>query len=213
MVRGRVLAALAAVYVVWGSTYLAIKHMVTGFPPQLGTGIRFLVAGAVLYILTARHCRRLSRRQWRAAFEVGILLIVGGVGAVTIAESYGVGSGVAATAAAAIPLWTVVLGAACGKRPGSTECWGIGAGLGGVGLLSLGGDFSANPLGLVLLLLAPISWAIGSVRRGGLDLPAGLRGVAAEMLAGGAVLLVVGAASGDRFTSVPRLGAWLAWRT
>jgi len=209
MVRGRVLAALAAVYVVWGSTYLAIKHMVTGFPPQLGTGIRFLVAGAVLYVLTARHSRRLSRRQWRSAFEVGILLIVGGVGAVTIAESYGVGSGVAATAAAAIPLWTVVLGAAYGKRPGSTEWWGIGAGLGGVGLLSLGGDFSANPLGLVLLLVAPISWAIGSVRRGGLDLPAGLRGVAAEMLAGGAVLLVVGAARGERFTSVPRLGAWL----
>ena len=209
MGRYRTGAALAAVYVIWGSTYLAIKYMVTGFPPLLGTGIRFLIAGGVLYAFTARGSVRLNRRQWRAAIELGVLLVVGGVGLVAVAESTGIGSGLAATAAAAIPLWTAVIGGVFGQWPERREWRGLVVGMAGIGLLSFEGDFSSNVLGAVILFAAPISWAVGSMRRSRVDLPAGPRGVAAEMLAGGVLLLLLGVALGERVTVAPPLAAWL----
>ncbi len=209
MGRYRTVAALTAVYLIWGSTYLAIKYMVTGFPPLLGSAIRFLIAGGVLYAFTARRSARLNRRQWRAAVELGALLVVGGVGLVTVAESTGIGSGLAATGAAAIPLWAAVIGGAVGQWPERREWWGLVVGMVGVALLSFEGDFSSNLPGAVLMFAATISWAMGSMRRTRIDLPAGLAGVAAEMLAGGALLFLLGAARGERLVGIPPPAAWL----
>ncbi|MDH4116854.1 MAG: drug/metabolite exporter YedA [Acidimicrobiia bacterium] len=209
MNRPRVGAALMAVCVIWGSTYLAIKHMVTGFPPLLGSAIRFLVAGGLLYGFAARRSGRLDRRLWKAAIELGALLIVGGVGLVTVAESTGIGSGLAATAAAAIPLWASVVNGLSGTWPRRREWWGLGIGMMGVALLGFEGDFSSNRLGAALMLAAPICWAVGSIRRTRVAFPAGQVGVGAEMLAGGALLLLLAAARGERLNAVPGPEAWL----
>lgn len=211
MARHRTAAALAAVYLIWGSTYLAIKYMVTGFPPLLGTGIRFLVAGGILYVFTAGRLRsgRIGRGQWRAALELGALLVAGGTGLVAVAESTGIGSGLAATAAAAIPLWTALMSGAVGTWPNRREWGGLVVGIVGVGLLSFEGDFSTNLLAGVVMLAATASWALGSVRRSRVALPAGLGGVAMEMLAGGAVAVLLGLARGERLASAPSLAAWL----
>jgi drug/metabolite transporter (DMT)-like permease len=202
-------AAPAAVYLIWGSTYLAIKYLVTGFPPFLGTGIRFLVAGAVLYPVARRRAPGLTRSQWWSAVQLGALLLVGGTGLVTVAESTGVGSGLAATAVAAMPLWAGLIGGAMGRWPSPREWSGLVVGMAGVALLGLGGDFSSNPAGAIILLAAPISWALGSMRRNRIDLPSGLVGVSAEMLAGGGLLLVLGVLRGERLVAVPPLEAWL----
>ena len=154
MGRYRLAAALAAVYLIWGSTYLAIKHMVTGFPPLVGIGIRFLVAGSILAAVTGRRVTGIGLRQWRSALEVGALLVVGGTGLVAVAEAGGIGSGIAATAAASIPLWTVLIGGAMGSWPTGREWVGIAVGVAGVGLLSFEGDFSANPSAAAVMIAA-----------------------------------------------------------
>ena len=205
----RTVTALVAVYVIWGSTYLAIKYMVIGFPPMIGTGIRFLIAGAILYLVAARRGNGLTGRQWWAAAQLGALLIVGGTGMVTVAESTGIGSGLAATAVAAMPLWAGVIAGVFGRWPTHREWWGLGMGMAGVGLLGLESDFSTNPIGAVILFVAPASWALGSILRTRSDLPDGTIGVAAEMLSGGALLTMIGTIGGERFDAAPPLEAWL----
>lgn len=205
----RTIAALGAVYLIWGSTYLAIKYMVIGFPPLMGTGIRFLVAGAVLYLFSARREARLTVRQWWMAAQLGALLVVGGTGMVTVAESTGIGSGLAATAVAAMPLWAGLIAGALGKWPNRWEWWGLAVGMAGVVLLGLEGDLSTNPIGAIIMLVAPISWALGSIRSSRATLPSGMTVIAAEMLTGGGLLMALGISTGEHITTTPPLEAWL----
>ncbi|MDJ0954269.1 MAG: drug/metabolite exporter YedA [Acidimicrobiia bacterium] len=209
--RFLVLAALGAVYVIWGSTYLALRFGLEGFPPFILNGIRFVVAGAIMYpVLRARGLPRPTRRQWGNAALVGVLLLVGGVGLVTVAEDQGVGSGVAATAVAVMPLWAALFSGIFGLWPANREWLGLGLGFLGVVLLAQEGDLQASPLGLVLVLVAPMLWALGSVWGSRLDLPSPLMTAAAQLLVGGGVLMVAGLLRGERIDAVPPAEAWLA---
>ncbi len=203
--------ALAAVYLIWGSTYLAIRFGLEGFPPFLLTAIRFLVAGVIMYaVVRLRGTPAPSRRQWWNAARVGALMLAGGVGLVAMAEDLGVGSGVAAAAVAVIPLWAALVSGLFGRWPLRLEWVGLVVGFVGVLVLAREGDFVSNPGGLILLAIAPILWSIGSVWGTHLDLPRPAMATATQLLAGGAVLLVLGALRGERITEVPSASAWLA---
>jgi drug/metabolite transporter (DMT)-like permease len=206
-----VAVALAAVYLIWGSTYLALRFGLEGFPPFLLNAIRFLVAGGILYgVLRLRGTPAPSRRQWWNAARVGALMLAGGVGLVTIAEDLGVGSGVAATAVAVIPLWAALVSGLFGRWPTRLEWVGLVVGFVGVLVLAQEGDFVSNPTGLILLAIAPILWSIGSVWGSRLDFPRPAMATATQLLAGGAVLALLGALRGERITEFPSAPAWLA---
>lgn len=203
--------ALFAVYVIWGSTYLALRYLVEEFPPFIGNGIRFVVAGgALLLYLRWRGAPAPSPRQWWSAAQIGALLMMGGVGIVALAEARGVGSGLAATAVAAMPLWAALWSGLFGRWPNRLEWLGLVIGLSGVVILSQEGDFAGNALGITLMIVAPISWAFGSVWSQRLPLPSGAMATAMEMATGGVILLVVGVVRGERFEAAPDLGGWLA---
>ncbi len=191
-------AALLAVYVIWGSTYLAIRIALEGFPPFLMAGARFVAAGAVLFaVLWLRGAPSPTPRQWGGAALVGGLLLLGGNGGVVVAEQ-SVASGLAALGVATVPLWSALFAGAWGQWPRRLEWVGLAVGFGGVALLNVGGGLRASPTGALALLVAPVSWALGSMWSRRLDLPGGLMASAAEMLAGGAMLLAASAALGEK---------------
>jgi drug/metabolite transporter (DMT)-like permease len=184
-----ILVALAVVYLVWGSTYYGIKVAIGSLPPLGMLGLRFLLGGALLYgYLLWRGQRRPTLPEWRASALVGLLLLGGGTGLVTLAEREA-SSSVAAMLIAVSPLFASLFSNLWGERTRGREWLGIGVGLLGVVLLNVG-ELRATPLAAVLLLLAPILWTFGSQLSRRLTLPAGLMGAAAEMLTGGALLLL-----------------------
>jgi drug/metabolite transporter (DMT)-like permease len=196
-------AALGAVYVVWGSTYLAIRVTVRTIPPLLSASARFLIAGALLYAWAISRGERKTDRprpiHWRSALIIGAAMLFGGNGLVSVAEQT-VPSSLAALLIATVPLWMVVIrGLILRERVSWREAVGLLIGFGGIVLLV--DPFGGGPtdlIGVGLLLLASLSWASGSLyaRRAPLpDRP--LVGTAMEMLAGGIVLAVVGIASGE----------------
>jgi drug/metabolite transporter (DMT)-like permease len=209
--RTTVILALAAVYFIWGSTYLALRFGLEGFPPFILNGIRFLGAGASLYVvLRWRGIAPPTPRQWWNAARVAALLLVGGVGLVTVAEDLGVGSGVAATAVAIIPVWAAITSGLFGSWPGRLEWLGLAIGLAGVLVLAQEGDFQASGLGMLMVIISPMLWAFGSVWGSRLDLPRPVMATAAELLAGGLVLSVLGTLRGERIESMPSVGSLLA---
>ncbi len=208
--RLRIIVALLTVYIIWGTTYLAIRVALESFPPYLMMGIRFLLAGGSLFaVLRFRGAPLPTRKQWRGAAIVGGLLLVGGMGSVAMAEQW-VSSGLAATLVATAPLWAIVFSMIWRTFPTRFEWAGVGLGVLGVGLLSLEGNLQAHPAGIVLMLFASISWSLGSVWSRHLELPAGAMSNAAEMLVGGVVLTALGLLGGERIVSLPTAGSWLA---
>lgn len=196
-----VVVALLAVYLVWGSTYLAIRVALEGLPPFLMAGLRFLVAGGVLYlVLRLRGAPAPRRTQWGGAAVVGGLLLLGGNGGVVVAEQW-VASGLAALGVATVALWSAIFAGFWGQWPRRLEWMGLAVGFAGVALLNLEGNLRASPAGAVALLVATVCWAFGSMWSRHLDLPAGLMASAAEMLAGGSLLLVASVLVGEK---VPR---------
>lgn len=203
---GRVLAAFAVIYLVWGSTFLAIRIAIETLPPLLMAGGRFLTAGALLYgWRRARGVPRPTRREWAAAAIVGTALLLGGNGAVVWAEQT-VPSGVAALLVTVMPLWMVLLDwlRPGGERPPASVLAGVVVGLGGVAFLIgpdailRGAAAGVNPVGAGVLLFGSLSWAAGSLYARNAPLPhAPLLGTGMQMLAGGAALLVVGLATGE----------------
>lgn len=196
--RAAIALALAVVYVVWGSTYYAMRLAMGGFPPLLMGGLRFTTAGAVLYaVLRARGVAAPTPAQWARCAFVGVLLLACGNGGVAMAEQW-VASGLAAVVIGSVPLWAALFGGMFGRWPTRREGLGLAVGALGVLLLNLGGSMRASPLGALLLLGASASWAFGSVWSRRAQLPQGLMASAAQMLGGGATLLVVSLARGDR---------------
>ena len=199
-----VLAAFAALYIIWGSTYLGIRFAIETMPPFTMAGVRFLAAGAILYAGSrARGAVMPTRPQWRTAAVVGALLLLGGNGGVTWAEQR-IPSGIAALLVASTPMWMVVLDALRpgGTRPGWAVVLGLLVGLVGILLLvgprSLGGE-PVDGLGALAVGGAALSWALGSIyQRGAPKAESTLLNVGMQMLAGGALLLVVGLALGER---------------
>lgn len=199
--------ALLALYVIWGSTYLAIRIGLLGFPPLLLAGIRFVVAGTVLYGFTRwRGSPPPTRAEWLGAAAIGCLLLGGGNGGVTVAEQW-VPSGLAALAVATVPMWTALFGGFWGRWPTRLEWAGLALGLAGVGLLSLEHGIRFNPVGGAILLAAAMSWGFGSAFSNRLTQPRGLMGSAAQMLGGGAALLAAAALSGQRIVHPPGAAA------
>ncbi|MGD9788527.1 MAG: drug/metabolite exporter YedA [Sulfuricellaceae bacterium] len=199
--------ALLALYLIWGSTYLAMRFAIESFPPFLMAGLRFLVAGSGLYIyLRWRGTPAPTGRQWAACGAVGTLLLLGGNGAVAYAEQT-VASGIAALVVATVPLWTLLFAALWKKYPTRREVVGVVIGFAGIVVLNLDGNLRASPAGAVILLLASASWAFGSVWSWRLPLPGGMMTSAAQMLGGGFALMAVSFAFGERLEAVPSLKA------
>lgn len=196
-------AALSVVYVVWGSTYLAIRVAIETLPPLLMAGARFLIAGGLLYAFAIRAGDRAGDRptasQWRAATIVGGCLLLGGNGFVVLAEQH-ITSSIAALLVAMVPLWMAVFGFAFYReRLTPAAIAGLLIGFGGVGVLvNPSGASRVDPLGVVMLVGATTLWSIGSLYARRAPMPS-RTGVATgmQMLAGGALLTVVGLARGE----------------
>ncbi len=197
--------ALTMVYLIWGSTYLGIRFALEGgWPPLLAvSGARMLCAGALMYaVLRWRGVPAPSRAQWPALAVMGVLMMLLGNGMVVLAEEE-VSSGLAAIAIASMPLWMGLFGAMFGRHSSRGEWLGIGIGFIGVLWLNAGSSLASTPRGLVLLLIAPIAWAFGSVWSRGRDLPSPFMSAAAQMLCGGVMLVTLGLALGERLPAAP----------
>ncbi|MDP9392143.1 MAG: EamA family transporter [Actinomycetota bacterium] len=201
-VTAAVLGALGSVYVVWGSTYLAIKVTVASLPPFLAMGTRFLLAGTVLCLgllaLRGRAVFRMSGRQLATAALCGLLLLVGGNGLVAVAEQ-DVASGLTALLIAGTPLWVVVLRALLHDRPSTGTVAGLLLGLAGVVVLLLPGFRGATELlPLLLVLLSSLLWSFGTVLSTRRPLPSDpFATTVVEMYAGGTAMLVLGTLGGE----------------
>ena len=205
------IAAFFALYVIWGSTYLVIRIGVAYWPPLLLAGIRFVIAGSLMYaFLRWRGAPAPTWAQWKAAGIIGILLLTCGNGAVSVAEHTGVASGVAALAVATVPLFTLLCGYFWGARNTRLEWAGIVLGLIGIAMLNLGSNLQSSPLGAALLVFAAVSWAFGSVWSKQLPLPQGAMASAVEMLVGGVALLIGSALSGEHLQAMPPIEGWAA---
>lgn len=201
------LLALATVYLVWGSTYFGIKVAIETLPPLGMLGLRFLIAGGLMFlVLRLRGVALPSAREWGASALVGALLLFGGTGLVALAERQA-SSSVAAMVIAVSPLFASLFGRLWGERTGGREWLGIGVGLVGIVLLNLG-DLHATPLAALLLVLAPLCWTFGSQWSRHLPLPGGLMGAAAEMLSGGALLLVLSPLFHERWHTPSAASLW-----
>jgi drug/metabolite transporter (DMT)-like permease len=205
--RLQVVIALLSVYLIWGSTYLGIRFGLEGFPPFLMAGIRFVCAGLAVYAwLRLRGDPAPTRRQWRNAAVMGLLLLGLGNGMVSVAQQW-VSSGMAAIAVASMPVWAALFGLAFGRRYRALEWAGVLLGFAGVLLLNVGGELRANPAGAIALIVAPAAWAFGSVWSRGRDLPAPFMSTAAQMLCGGVMMVIAGLALGERIDAPPPLSA------
>lgn len=198
--------ALLACYLVWGSTYLAIRFALLSFPPFFQMGTRFLFAGSLLMAwLVFRKHKLPTRREWRNAFVIGSLMLGGAMGLVATAEQH-IGSGLIATFIAAFPMVASGIGLFFGQRPGRLEWAGMAVGLAGVLLLAQGASFSAAPMGLLSITASIFLWSLGSVlSTTRLPMAAGPTGFASEMLCGGAVLMVISIALGEPNTFMQNL--------
>jgi drug/metabolite transporter (DMT)-like permease len=194
---------LFALYAIWGSTYLAMSWALVSFPPFLMAGLRFALAGTLLYgFLRLRGMPNPSLRQWGAGAATGTLLLVIGNGGVAFAQQW-VPSGVAALVVGSMPLWAALFGGLFGQWPGTAERWGLALGFCGIVLLNLGGELGGRVLPAVALLIAPLSWAFGSVWSRRLPMPPGLMATATQMLCAGALMLLIGFARGERILGTP----------
>jgi drug/metabolite transporter (DMT)-like permease len=209
------IACLAAVYVVWGSTYLAMRIVVTeGLPPLLSAAIRFLAAGTVMLAIAKARGAQIPRlRDWLRIAPVGVFLFVGGNGLVSIA-SQSIPSSGTAVVCAMMPLWIGVLGSVTGDRPTLREWAALVIGFVGVLVLLGGPSLAGQPVHIVAVCFSPILWAAGSLlsRRtrdvGGAH--AALVGPAMQMLTGGAALAFVALARGERIPTDANTEGWLA---
>ncbi|MGV3708923.1 MAG: drug/metabolite exporter YedA [Gemmatimonas sp.] len=199
--RVQLLLGFFCIYVVWGSTYLAIRLGVETIPPFLMGGIRFIIAGSVLYGWSRwRGAARPERVHWKNAAIIGAMLLMVGNGAVGWAEQR-VDSGMASLLVATVPLWLVVAEVVQGSRPSWLQWLGVGVGLVGVGLLVLPGGDTAHAVdraGAVVLMLGSLSWTIGSLysRTARLATPATMAS-GMQMLCGGVLMLTVSLLRGE----------------
>jgi drug/metabolite transporter (DMT)-like permease len=202
-------SALAAIYLIWGATYLGMEIAIETLPPFLMASLRFLIAGAILFAVF-RPRERPTRRHWASAAVIGAFLLVSGNAMVAVAQQR-IDTGVAALIVATIPLWFALFDFLRGRRLRPQALLGVAIGFVGIALLIRpGGDIDL--FGAFICLLAPVSWAIGSLYARSAPLPSSLLlGSGMEMIAGGLLLAVVGFASGERFDVADVSGrSWIA---
>lgn len=200
--------ALFALYIIWGSTYLAIRDAVATIPPFYMGGLRFLIAGSLLYaFLRLRGVPNPSPRQWGGAALVGLLLLSLGNGMVGLAEQ-SVASGLAAVLVGSVPLWTALFAGFWGTWPRRLEIGGLVIGFGGIVLLNAGSGLHGKPVAATILILAAASWAFGSVWSRSLPMPRGMMASAAEMLVGGVGMFVLAVVTREHITAPSSESVW-----
>lgn len=199
-------AALGTIYFVWGSTYLGISLAIETMPPLIMAGTRFVIAGVLLLAWKwPRHGARPTWVHWRSALIVGTLMILGGNGGVTVAENYGVPTGFVALMIGAVPIWVTVLnwllfGA---PRPNGRMALGLAFGLSGLVLLVgpatlVSGEEALDPVGVLLLVAAAMTWASGSLYARSASLPdQPLLATGMQMLMGGVAQFAVATFIGE----------------
>ncbi|MDP1521741.1 MAG: drug/metabolite exporter YedA [Methylotenera sp.] len=203
-----IVLALFCTYFIWGSTYLAIRFGIESFPPFLMAGVRFTIAGAILYcVMRFFGAPNPTRQQWLGATAVGILLPAMGNGTVCYVQQT-VSSSVAALSIATAPIWMAIFSSIWGHKITSKEWLGIAVGLVGIVLLNVGGSLHGELASAMLLIFAAASWSFGSVWSKRLDMPDGLMASASQMLAGGVVLLMVSSLQGETWPQTISQKSW-----
>jgi drug/metabolite transporter (DMT)-like permease len=218
--KTKIWIALIALYIVWGSTYLAIRFAVETLPPFLHAGWRFLISGLILVIWRrAAGDTMPTRNQWKSLTIIGTLLLLGGNSLVAVAEQR-IASGIAALIIGTVPLWLVVIETfrPGGVRPSWQALTGLIVGFGGIYLLvgptDLSGGLQFDALGTILLVIAAFLWSLGSIYSRSADLPkSALMMTGGEMLAGSIPIFLVSLLSGEwRTFNVAQVSreSWLA---
>jgi drug/metabolite transporter (DMT)-like permease len=200
-----IIITLVSVYIFWGGTYLGMKVAIETIPPFIMAGVRFLIAGAVLYFISRlMGVKRPNKKEWKGAGIVGALLLLGGNGVIAWAEQR-VPSGIASLIVATVPLWIILFSwlGYHGKKPNTGVIIGIVLGLIGIGTLvltpgSIKGNHGIDLIGILALLFASLSWSFGSLYSRRAVLPKSpLMSTALQMLVGCALLLLVSFFLGD----------------
>jgi len=203
-----VILCLFCTYVLWGSTYLAIRFGIESFPPFLMAGLRFTIAGVMMYFaLRLLGHQNPNWAQWRGAAIIGILLPAMGNGTVCYVQQT-VSSSVAALSIATVPIWMAIFSSLWGHHINKLEWLGIVIGFIGIVLLNLGGSLHGDIFSAALLGFAAASWSFGSVWGKHLSMPQGLMGAACQMLVGGAVLMLMSAYAGEAWPKTISAKSW-----
>ena len=188
-----ILGCLLAVYILWGTTYFAIKEAITGFATFFFVGTRFAVAGALLLLWQLlRGAPMPTAAQWRGAALIGCLLLLIGNGTVALGEQR-VSSGATVALASSVPLTTAAWAWLFGERPARLEWLAMGVGTLGIAVMLLGHDLRASPLGVAIVLGGTLCWSLGTVLARRVPLPPGATGFGAEMLCAGLAGFIVSA--------------------
>jgi drug/metabolite transporter (DMT)-like permease len=202
--------ALGSLYVLWGSTYLAIRFALQGWPPFYLGAARMAIAGALMYgVLRMRGAPAPTRRQWRTLVVLSLFMVLLSNGLVNLAETE-VGSGLAAIAVASMPLFAGVFAMLRGRHPSRVEWIGLVVGFLGVVWLNAGSELRGSMLGLVCLTIAPIAWAWGSIWSRDQDLPEPFMSASGQMLMGSLWMLLAAFMHREHFAAVPSLSSTLA---
>ena len=203
-------ANLALVYVLWGSTYLAIRFGIDGLPPLLLSALRNLTAGALLFTwMRLRGAPWPTPRQWRNGAFIGFMMMSVGNGFVCLAER-SVPSGLAALVVGSAPVFAILFGWGFGTRPHALEWVGVALGFAGVALLNVDVRAAASPAAVGLLVIATASWSFASILQPRLDMPQGGASASVQMLGGGACLVVMATLHGERLPAQVPAHSWLA---
>jgi drug/metabolite transporter (DMT)-like permease len=204
-------ACLLSVYVIWGTTYFAIKVGIEGAPPFFLIGTRFVVAGGLLMAWQALHGRPMpTAKQWRGAALVGFLLLVVGNGGVAVAERW-VSSGATVALISVMPLCTALWAGAFGEWPRRMEWAAIALGGVGAAVMLLGRDLQGSLIGTLIILLGVTCWSLGTVVSRRVDIPHGPTGFGAEMLTAGFMALALSALVGEHWALPHSPRVWWAW--
>lgn len=206
----KVLLALFAVYVLWGSTYYGIRIALDAYPPFLLCAVRMFIAGGLMYgVLRWRGVPAPTRSQWPALLVLAVFMTVLSNALVNLAEQT-VSTGLVAIGVAAMPLWAGLFSALRGHQPSRGEWLGLVVGFAGVVWLNIGSEMQASLTGALSVLIAPIAWAWGSIWSRSQKLPEPFMSSATQMLAGSVMALVVGLVVGERIETIPALVPTLA---
>ena len=204
--KSAIIAAFAAIYLIWGSTYLGILFAIESIPPMLMSGSRYLLAGLIMYAMARMQgAPRSGWGDWRTAAIIGAALLLGGNGGVTIAEQW-VPSGLAAVVVATVPIYMVLLGwlMKTGPRPTYLIWLGLAGGFAGVALLlAPNADVTTQQyphlrFGMFVLLCSSFFWSAGSIySRRAQNAPSPFLAAGQQMICGGALMLLAGIFAGE----------------
>jgi drug/metabolite transporter (DMT)-like permease len=201
---------LALVYVLWGSTYLAIRFGVDGLPPLLLSALRNVTAGTLLFTwMRLRGAPWPTLRQWRNGAFIGFMMMSVGNGFVCLAER-SVPSGLAALVVGSAPVFAILFGWGFGTRPHALEWVGVALGFAGVALLNVDVRAAASPAAIGLLVIATASWSFASILQPRLDMPQGGASASVQMLGGGACLVAMSTLRGEHLPAQVPAHSWLA---